>query len=592
MPFSTLISTTYHPSIFSKKTNPLSLSKNPPPSTTYHPSCIRSARDEPSNKVNKPITKSSKPDKSLNNLDRRDVLLGLGGLYGATLGRAEAAPITPPDFTTCKTATDNGPPTYCCPPSTTSKIKQWEFPSSSSLMRERKAAHLLTADEIKKYNQAVALMKELPLTDPRNFTQQANVHCAYCDGAYTQAGYTVELQVHASWLFFAWHRWYLYFYERILAKLLNDETLAIPFWNWDAADGMTMPAMFVDKLTPLYDCLRNANHQPPTLINLASTTTTDLTDPELILSNYATMYKQVVQKTTPSLFFGAAYSAGTAAEPGAGSVENVPHNIVHAWTGNPNPNTPNGEDMGILYSAARDPIFFAHHSNVDRLWTIWKTLSGKNRIDFTDTDYLDSSFLFYDENAELVQVKVSDALDPSKLRYGYQDVEILWETKPTTTTTATTTSMLPTKKALAKTLKKKAGEFGSNPRQLGSIIRATVKRPKKSRSKEEKENEEEILVVNLELSRDEFVKFDVYINAEGEKFGGPASSNFIGSSVHLPHSNVMKNMKVNTLLRLPLNEALEDLGAEGDDDVEVIIVPKAGKGEKITIKGIKIEIGV
>ncbi|XP_077229180.1 polyphenol oxidase, chloroplastic-like [Tasmannia lanceolata] len=591
MPFSTLISTTY-PSIFSKNTNPLSLSKNPPRSTTDHPSCIRSAGDEPCNKVNKPITKSSKPDKSLNNLDRRDVLLGLGGLYGATLGRAEAAPITPPDLTTCKTATDNSPPTYCCPPKPTDKIKQWKFPSSSSLMRQRKAAHLLSADEIKKYNQAVALMKELPLTDPRNFTQQANVHCAYCDGAYTQAGYTVELQIHSSWLFFPWHRWYLYFYERILAKLLNDETLAIPFWNWDAADGMTMPAMFVDKLTPLYDCLRDANHQPPTIINLASADTSDLTNQVLIHSNYATMYKQVVQKTTPSLFFGAAYRAGTAAEPGAGSVENVPHIIVHKWTGNPNPNTPNGEDMGILYSAARDPIFFGHHSNVDRLWTIWKTLPGKNRKDFTDTDYLDASFLFYDENAELVQVKVSDALDPSKLRYGYQDVEILWKTKPTTTTTATTTSMLPTKKALAETLKKKAGEFGSSPRQLSSIIRATVKRPKNSRSKEEKENEEEILVVDLELSRDEYVKLDVYINTEGEKFGGPASSNFIGSSVHLPHSNVMKNMKVNTLLRLPLNEALEDLGAEGDDDVEVIIVPKAGKGEKITIKGIKIEIGV
>ncbi|XP_077229385.1 polyphenol oxidase, chloroplastic-like [Tasmannia lanceolata] len=583
MPLSTLVSTTY-PSIFSTKINPLSLSKNPPPSTTYHPSCIRSARDEPPNKVNKPITKSTKPDKSLNNLDRRDVLLGLGGLYGATLGSAVAAPVQT-DFASCR-----APPlpkcdqTNCCPP-ITHKIKEFKFPSPSSPMRERRAAHLVSKEYIEKYAEAVRLMKQLPASDPRNFWQQANVHCAYCEGAYTQAGYDVKLQVHGSWLFFPWHRWYLYFYERILGDLIKDETFALPFWNWDSPDGMTIPCMYINR-PELYEQLRDSKHQPNSIVDFQYDIKNGdrrITNHQIIHENLCIMYRQVVATRTAPLFFGLPYRGGDEPEHGAGSVELVQHNIVHDWTGDRN--QVNGEIMGALYSAARDPIFFAHHGNVDRLWKIWR----ENRKDFTDPDYLNASFLFYDENAELVEVKVSDCLDPTTLRYGYQDVEIPWRgSKPTA----------PPKKAAPLM---KAGEFGSKPRLLSSIIRATVKRPEEllssiirptvKRPEEEKENEEEILVVAMELNTDKFVKFDVYINTEDENFGGPAYSNFVGSFVRLPHTHA-KPMKLNTLLRLPLGEALEDLKAEKDDDVEVILVPKVGTGEEIIIEGLKIEIGL
>ena len=62
------------------------------------------------------------------------------------------------------------------------------------------------------------------------------------------------------------------------------------------------------------------------------------------------------------LFFGQPYRQGDQPDPGAGSIESVPHNPVHPWTGDPR--QPNGEDMGIFYSAGRDPVFFAHHGNV------------------------------------------------------------------------------------------------------------------------------------------------------------------------------------------------------------------------------------
>ena len=116
---------------------------------------------------------------------------------------------------------------------------------------------------------------------------------------------------------------------------------------------------------------------------------------------------------TTELFMGAPFRAGDKPSPGKGSIETTPHGPVHEWTGDRT--QPNIEDMGTLYSAAWDPIFFAHHSNIDRLWNVWKDLGGGKHKDFTDKDWLDSSFLFYDENAQLVRVKVKDCLENEKL---------------------------------------------------------------------------------------------------------------------------------------------------------------------------------
>ena len=106
----------------------------------------------------------------------------------------------------------------------------------------------------------------------------------------------------------------------------------------------------------------------------------------------------------------------------------------------PHSTQPNFENMGNFYSIARDPIFFLHHANVDRMWSVWKTLGGKRR-DFTDPDWLDAGFLFYDENAQLIRVKVRESLDTKKLGYVYQDVDvdIPWlKSKPTPRRTIST----------------------------------------------------------------------------------------------------------------------------------------------------------
>lgn len=88
-------------------------------------------------------------------------------------------------------------------------------------------------------------------------------------------------------------RFYLYFHERILGKLIGDDTFALPFWNWDAPAGMTLPAIYANRSSPLYDERRDPAHQPPVLIDLDSSgTDANIPRDQQIDQNLKIMYRQ------------------------------------------------------------------------------------------------------------------------------------------------------------------------------------------------------------------------------------------------------------------------------------------------------------
>ncbi|CAA7404100.1 unnamed protein product [Spirodela intermedia] len=375
-------------------------------------------------------------------------------------------------------------------------------------------------------------MKALPADDPRSFAQQANVHCAYCDGAYDQVGFPdLELQVHNSWLFFPFHRFYLHFHERILGKLIGDDSFMVS----------------------------NA-------------------------------------KTAP-LFMGLPYRAGDNYNPGAGSMENSPHGPVHVWVGDPK--QPNGENMGVFYAAARDPVFYSHHANVDRMWQVWKKLSPRN-VDFADRDWLDTSFLFYDEDGRLVRVKVKDCLEPEMLGFTYQEVNLPWLSKratPRATPAAESSSISsppPSKKKRRAKLLKSAGGAATFPLTLSSVACITVKRPKVSRRQADKDKEEEILVVDgIEFDRTNCVKFDVYVDDTDAGEVKPDDSEFASSFFNVSHGRGHKKKgkmeTMTTTLRLGITDLLEDLKLDDDDEILVTLIPRKGRG-KVKIGGVRIEL--
>ncbi|CAJ2659521.1 unnamed protein product [Trifolium pratense] len=291
------------------------------------------------------------------------------------------------------------------------------------------------------------------------------------------------------------------------------------------------------------------------------------------------IHRQMVLASTKELFMGSPLRLGDESHPGIGSVESAPHNTMHSWVGASE--TPNREDMGTFYTAARDPLFYPHHSNLDRMWVMWKNL-GEGRKDYSDDlDWLESTFFFYDENANLVRVKIRDSIDTIKLGYVYEDVNMPW------------LNFKPTSKRKSKELREaKIAKILSSrekiffPLVLDSIKSVIVKRPKKLRSKVEKEQEEEVLVIEgIEFGSDKSIAFDVHVDDVEDDLSDPDQVEFVGSFVSLHHGH---NGKTSTSFKVGISKVLENLNVDVDDDLVVTLVPKVGEGE-VCIGNIMIE---
>ncbi|KAK4484614.1 hypothetical protein RD792_007203 [Penstemon davidsonii] len=512
-------------------------------------------------------------------VDRRNVLFGLGaGLSAANLvstqAPASANPIQPPVLDKCGVATNLNTGEQldinCCPP-VTERIIDYRPPPVFQ-MKIRPSAHRVSPEYIFKYNMAIDRMRRLPKDDPRSFMQQANIHCAYCNGAYDQAGQgTLDLQVHNSWLFFPFHRWYLYFYERILGKLIGDPTFALPFWNWDNPKGMTIPPMFVDPKAAIYDSKRNQANLPPAVIDLGMTGNTD---PLQVVSNNLTiMYSEMIRSNADVFdFMGQPYREGTAVNPGPGSSERGSHTAVHVWVGDPREKS--GENLGNFYSAGRDPLFYCHHGNVDRMWTLWQYYLPSNKVPekrITDPDFLNAAFVFYDENAQLVRVTVKDCLDNLRMGYDYERIDLPWlDYRPPPQTAKARIIRTASTAPLASTL---------FPLKLEGVVRFQVPKTKKGKA-------DELLVLeNITVDATKFLKFDVFVNDEDDNASELDKAAYAGTYAQVPHKAEKKTGT--STIRLKLTDLYDDMDIADDDTIVVTLVPRH-QGPGVTIGGIKI----
>ncbi|HVR40236.1 MAG TPA: tyrosinase family protein [Thermoanaerobaculia bacterium] len=248
---------------------------------------------------------------------------------------------------------------------------------------------------MQKYEKAIAALRNLPFDDPRSWCRQANVHCFNCSGG----GSTVE--VHLNYQFLPWHRAYLYFYEKILGELINDPTFALPYWDWNSASTpdckahFQLPPPYANPASSLYD----KNREPRTPAEQMRAR----------LVGGGRVNGIIIDNPTQLDFAGGPInnSEDSALWPG-------PHGVVHNYVGLAK--SPNN-DMGSLAAAARDPIFFAHHANIDRIWDVWWNYYGKPAY---TSDFLSQSFTFYDEKKQWVEIKASDVFDPALLHFRYE----------------------------------------------------------------------------------------------------------------------------------------------------------------------------
>lgn len=263
--------------------------------------------------------------------------------------------------------------------------------SSPYVRREVRSA---PASTLEAYAKAVKAMKERPPSDPTSWEYQASIH-----GNEAEPAQPLWNQCkHGTWYFLAWHRMYLYYFELIVRDAVRaiggPDDWAIPYWNY-GLDGVnaSLPEDFRDPTNP------DGSPNPLYVAERAPGVNGGAVLPKAATSD-------AVALARPD-FVGVAEFGGGVAPPNqqfwsqTGRIEQTPHNVVHSllggqgWMGNPD-------------EAAKDPIFWLHHANIDRIWAVW---NGEGKVDPSEAKWAGQAFEFFDINGQQVSKSCSEVMD-------------------------------------------------------------------------------------------------------------------------------------------------------------------------------------
>ncbi|XP_047941888.1 polyphenol oxidase, chloroplastic-like [Salvia hispanica] len=241
--------------------------------------------------------------------------------------------------------------------------------------------------------------------------------------------------------------------------------------------------------------------------------------------------EMMVQPDSALAFMGQPYRAGDPPPGGAsgGTSKRGSHAGIHVWTGNPD--NPLNENMGNFYSAARDPIFYCHHTNVDRMWTVWEDLPADYPKTIDDPDFLDAAFMFYDEKKNLVRTAAQ-----------------------------------------------------AFPASLAETIRVVVPKPAKGKA------DEVLLIQGIVTDNSKLISFDIYVNDDENSTDEAVSAERAGSFTQVPHRS--RSAETPSDLRIILTELYKNINIADDDDIIVVTIVPRSNGDAVTIGGVKIETRV
>jgi tyrosinase len=308
-------------------------------------------------------------------------LLAFAGLFAVLWG------------TSC-TPGDNGGDGTPTPTPTTPPVESFVRPNIGQLD--------LAGPEIAALRAGVAAMQAKPSTDPTSWTYQANIHGTY-DAGNLEAWDTCQ---HGSFFFLSWHRMYLYYFERILRSASGDPNFALPYWDYTDPAQRAIPEALRnpgDASNSLFVSERAPGINNGAQVPASATTFTNA----MAFTNFASPQGSGLSfggQTVPaSVHFGGIF----------GALESQPHNIIHVLVGG------NNGWMIDPNLAARDPVFWLHHANIDRLWNVWLALGG-GRTNPNGGNWPTQTFTFFDENGTKVEMTGQEVVDSAaQLHYTY-----------------------------------------------------------------------------------------------------------------------------------------------------------------------------
>ncbi len=270
---------------------------------------------------------------------------------------------------------------------------------------------------------AIAAMQALPASNQTSWIYQANIHgipeqgnmsgqiCQVTTGVSDPVSW--ETCQHGQYFFLSWHRMYLYYFERILRHYSGRDDFALPYWDYEKPGQLALPPPFRNPDSPLFVAQRAPGINQGT--TQLSSTDVDPTQALMRIPFIGTMSASTLS------FGGAEVPAPDHSGGWPGQLEVRPHNVVHTSLGG------NVGWMSWPQCAARDPIFWLHHANIDRLWQVWLNVGGGRANPVGDSEWLNTVFTFFDIETDGTPKEVTmtavDILNTvSQLDYKYAGV--------------------------------------------------------------------------------------------------------------------------------------------------------------------------
>jgi tyrosinase len=259
-------------------------------------------------------------------------------------------------------------------------------PPQRATVKVRESVSQLSANAIERFREAMRAFLARP--DNRGFQFFAGWH-----------GVPLGICQHHNELFLPWHRGYLYFFELALQDI--DPDVSLPWWDWMDEAGLPAP---YDKEG---DVLSGAPIEPQGVQpqpDWPKETFRDLDDgtgpgPHAVpppirqaMAGQQNAYDWMMAAGSYLEFSQRNWRL---------------HDNIHVWVGG---------TMGDPNWAAYDPLFWAHHTMVDRLWRIWQhnTPGGDPPAELLDVTMT---------SAQSPSMKVKEVLQVQQLGYEYAGQE-------------------------------------------------------------------------------------------------------------------------------------------------------------------------
>lgn len=258
--------------------------------------------------------------------------------------------------------------------------------------------------------------------DPKGWLVNANAHATFC----AVPSPTDPDQIHYCYWFLSWHRAYITVTERKIREIAGDQSLAYPYWNWST--DRHIPQAFAQSGSALSNAIR---FTPDRAVQDGEVDYFP-DDPTLGQLGVAALAVRTFVAKTPNQIgrsFGGIPRPNPAGRYGNNRLEGTPHGPIHNYVGGVD-DQGNGGDMSDFETAGRDPIFFAHHGNLDRLWEIWRQDAARKATEPSNDDFLSHPFVFTWLDGTTIQVAAGDTLDTTRLGFVYDSLEVFRPNAP------------------------------------------------------------------------------------------------------------------------------------------------------------------